>query len=261
MDDTSSQWALYGAGFRGDFLSLLRAQGMSPMPALNADGADGALQHTESTTVLALRYKDGALIAGDRRAVAGSAIMYDRADKVLEIDERSVMAISGSPAAAYEMARVLEYSFRYYKRSQLQEMSLEGKLRALSQLIKENLGMALQGIGGVLPIFAAYDNLAGETRLYFYDALGAQFEMTDFAAAGSGSVWIRGALYYENRWRQRIADLDRRAAIQLTQRMLQAAAHFDSATGGGTPTVKCLTEDGVETLSEETLTAIGGSDV
>lgn len=261
MDDTSSQWALHGAGFRGDFLSLLRAQGMSPMPALNAAGADGALQYTESTTVLALRYKDGALIAGDRRAVAGSAIMYDRADKVLEIDERSVMAISGSPAAAYEMARVLEYSFRYYKRSQLQEMSLEGKLRALSQLIKENLGMALQGIGGVLPIFAAYDDLAGETRLYFYDALGAQFEMTDFAAAGSGSVWIRGALYYENRWRQRIADLDRREAIQLTRRMLQAAAHFDSATGGGTPTVKCLTEDGVETLSEETLTAIGGSDV
>ena len=46
----------------------------------------------------------------------------------------SVMAIAGVPATAYEMARVLEHSFKYYRRTQLQELSFEGKLRARLQI-------------------------------------------------------------------------------------------------------------------------------
>ena len=184
--------------FQGDFLDLLHANGRATPSGASGDAS--LLTPTEATTVLAIRYSDGGLTAGDRRATAGSTVMYDRAEKVLEVDGHSVMAISGSPALAYEMARVLEFSFRYYRRSQLQPLSLEGKLRTLSHLIKENLGMALQGIGVVLPVFAAYDTVDGTGRIYFYDALGMQFEMTEFAIAGSGSVWIRGALYYENRW-------------------------------------------------------------
>ena len=90
------------------------------------------------------------MIAGDRRATAGTSVIYDRAEKVLQIDKHSVLAISGSPAIAYEIARVLEHSFQYFRRSQLQELSLEGKLRMLSRLIRDNLPMALQGIGGVI---------------------------------------------------------------------------------------------------------------
>src|ERR1700682_1720308 len=98
--------------------------------------------------------------------------MYDRADKVLEIDRHSVRAIAGSPATAGEMARVLEHSFQFYRRSQLQEMSLEGKVRALSKLLRDNLGFVLQGVGVVVPIFATYDRDGGAAKLYFYDAMG-----------------------------------------------------------------------------------------
>lgn len=80
--------------------------------------------------------------------------MYDRADKVLEIDRHSVMAIAGSPATAWEMTRILEHSFQFYRRSQLQEMSAEGKVRALSKLLRDNLGMVMQGVGVVVPLFA-----------------------------------------------------------------------------------------------------------
>ena len=58
--------------------------------------------------------------------------------------------------------------------------------------------MALQGIGGVIPIFALYDQDAPEEenggKIYFYDALGAHFENVNFATTGSGSIWIRGVL-------------------------------------------------------------------
>ena len=154
-------------------------------------GVDGSeslpFEPTEGTTILAVRFKDGVLIAGDRRATAGNAVIYDRADKVIDIDEHSVMAISGSPAIAYEIARILEHSFQYHRRRQLQEMSLEAKLRRLSLLIRDNLPMAIQGIGAVIPIMATYDVVDERGKIFFYDALGAQFEVTDFTTTGSGS--------------------------------------------------------------------------
>ena len=101
------------------------------------------------------------LVAGDRRATAGNTVVYDRADKVLEIDRHSLMAIAGVPATAWEMARVLEHSFQYFRRTQLQEMSVDGKVRALSKLLRDNFGFVMQGVGVVVPIFATYD-FAGE---------------------------------------------------------------------------------------------------
>ncbi|GIX06042.1 MAG: proteasome subunit beta [Candidatus Poribacteria bacterium] len=248
--------------FQGDFLALLRDRGYSLTLGPSGPVEKSLWQPVESTTVLAVRYDAGVLVAGDRRATSGTTVMYDRADKVLEIDEHSVLAISGSPALAYEMARILEYSFRYYRRSQLQELSLEGKLRTLSRLIRENLQWALQGIGAVLPIFAAYDPATERGHIYFYDLLGTQFESAEFAVAGSGSVWIRGALYYQNRWLKRLETMSRDEATTIALRMLQAAAHYDAATSGireetgALPVVKFLTQEGIETLDESLLRRI-----
>jgi proteasome beta subunit len=141
----------------GDFFQLLKAQGYQ----FGAVGQAGNGQEfTTATTILAFKYRDGVLVAGDRRATAGNMVMYDRTDKVLEIDRHSVMAIAGVPATAYEMVRILEHSFKYYRRTQLQELSFEGKLRAVSKLLKDNVAAALAGTGAVAPIFAGYDRKA-----------------------------------------------------------------------------------------------------
>ncbi|MBI1927758.1 hypothetical protein HYR99_26410, partial [Candidatus Poribacteria bacterium] len=226
----------------GDFISLLKAHNYSiqiDLPAARMDGPSHRLELTEGTTVIAARYKGGVIIGGDRRATAGTTVMYDRAEKVLPIDEHSVLAISGSPAIAYEMARVLEHSFQYFRRSQLQELSLEGKLRMLSRLIRDNLSMTLQGIGGVIPIFALYDPLSDDEnggKIFFYDALGAHFESADFAVSGSGSVWIRGVLYYLNRWGEaRLVNMDEQQATINLLRLLDAASEYDAATSGYNP--------------------------
>src|SRR5689334_4048535 len=132
-----------------DFPGVLRHHGLAAAASsfaggISADTRGGQLVPTQATTILAFKFADGVLVAGDRRATAGNVIMYDRADKVLEIDRFSLMAIAGSPATAWEMARVLEHSFQFYRRSQLQEMSVEGKVRALSKLLRDNLGMVMQ---------------------------------------------------------------------------------------------------------------------
>jgi proteasome beta subunit len=248
----------------GDFADLLRRT-TGPAASYDARGSapasHAAALHTEATTVLSFHYKDGVLIAGDRRATAGNIVMYDRADKVIELDPSTVMAIAGTPATAFEMARTLQTSFQYYRRSQLQPLSLSAKVRALGKLIKDNLPMTLQGVGVVIPILAARDPAKKtDPELYFYDALGAQFQAVDFAVSGSGSPAVRSVLQWINRWSDRpTAQRDEKEAVQLALQLLDVAAESDTATGGVDrrshifPQVKFLTTDGLRSVSPETL--------
>jgi proteasome beta subunit len=246
----------------GDFSELLRLSGerMFSPEAVRA-AAGHALTPTEATTVLSFHFKDGVLIAGDRRATAGNTIMYDRADKVIDLDQDTIIAIAGSPAVAFEMARTLQTSFQYYRRSQLQELSLNAKVRALGKLIKDNLPMTLQGVGAVVPILAARDaHHHPAPLLYFYDALGAQFEAVDFAVSGSGSPAARSVLQWINRWSgQPTMERDEKAAVALALQLLDVAAESDTATGGVDrrssifPQLKVLTKDGLRSLDVATI--------
>src|SRR6516162_10349469 len=138
----------------GDFLSLLSDQRLT---ALRCEPLPGAPVQTQATTVFAFHFAEGVLMAGDRRATAGNLIVTDRVDKVIEIDAASLLAIAGVPATAFEMARILQTSFEYYRRSQLQHLSLPAKVRALARLLRENLPMTMQGVGIVAPLFAGLD--------------------------------------------------------------------------------------------------------
>ena len=244
-------------GMQSDFYQLLKEQGhVFGVPSQVARGQD----LTTAPTILAFKYRDGVLVAGDRRATAGNMVMYDRTDKVLEIDRHSVMAIAGVPATAYEMARILEHSFKYFRRTQLQELSFEGKLRALSKLLKDNVPAALAGTGAVVPIFAGYDLEQEAAKIYFYDILGAEFEGVDYAVSGSGSPTIRGILHYVNTWgEQPLSAMPEEQATVQALRLLTSAAEFDSATGGVNreaglyPVIKFITASGVRTMPDAQL--------
>jgi proteasome beta subunit len=252
-------------GMQGDFFQLLKEQGYQ----FGAGGAVGNGQEfTSATTILAFKYRDGVLVAGDRRATSGNMVMYDRTDKVLELDRHSVLAIAGVPATAYEMVRILEHSFKYYRRTQLQELSFEGKLRALSKLLKENVAAALAGTGAVVPVFAGYDAEQGTAKIYFYDILGAEFEGVEYAVSGSGSPTIRGILHYLNTWGERpLGALSEEEATIQALRLLTSAAEFDSATGGVNretnlyPVIKLISQDGVRALPDGQLKSLFESKV
>jgi len=253
------------SGASEDFPAILRRKSLlQSVPEPTAASGNHPYIQTESTTILAFKFAGGVLVAGDRRATAGNTVVYDRADKVLEIDRHSIMAIAGVPATAWEMARVLEHSFQYFRRTQLQEMSVDGKVRALSKLLRDNFGFVMQGVGVVVPIFATYDgNSKPEARLYFYDAMGAQFEVTDYAASGSGSPAVRGILYYENNWGdKKLQELNEEEAVAIALRALDTAAEADTSTGGVDrsgkifPLIKIVSREGIITLPEEKISEI-----
>ncbi len=252
-------------GMQGDFLELLKEHGYRLGTAAEVRSADDI---PTGTTILAMKYRDGVLVAGDRRATAGNMVMYDRTDKVLELDRYCVMAIAGVPATAYEMVRVLEHSFKYYRRTQLQDLSFEGKLRAVSKLLKDNVAAALSGTGAVAPVFAGYDRDADAAKIYFYDILGAEFEGVEYAVSGSGSPTIRGILHYLNTWNERpLREAPAEHATMQALRLLTCAAEFDSATGGVNreaslyPVVKLITARGIETVPDRQLRTLFESQV
>jgi proteasome beta subunit len=241
----------------GDFISLLAEQRLTP---LRLESVGNAPVQTQATTVFAFHFSEGVLMAGDRRATAGNIIVTDRVDKVIEIDATSVLAIAGVPATAFEMARVLQTSFEYYRRSQLQPLSLPAKVRALARLLRENLPMTMQGVGVVMPLFAGVDYSVSpaKAQIYFYDPLGAQFQAVGYAASGSGSGTIRSILSFQEHYgKPRPSDMTLQQAVQFALRLLMIASEFDAATGGVNPdtktfaTIKVLRSTGVENVEAE----------
>lgn len=248
----------------GDFLAVLKAHGYELAPRLAA-AAQAHPPLTEATTVLAVKYRDGVLVAGDRRATAGNLVMYERAEKLVNLDSHSILAIAGVPAVAFEMGRVLEHSFRYYRRSQLQEMSTAGKVRSLSKLLKENLPLTLQGVGMVVPLLATYDQTG---KVFFYDAMGAQFEGVDYAASGSGALAVRSVLHYLHHWGDKpLAKYSETEILLTALRALDTAAHSDTATSGYNPRtgiypiVRLITADGIREIADSDLAKAYRSDV
>ncbi|HSV72600.1 MAG TPA: hypothetical protein VLH79_02445 [Chthonomonadales bacterium] len=226
-------------------------------PLVGADGVAGRVAH--GTTVIAMKYRDGVLNVADRRATANFAVMYDRAEKVLEIDDHTLLAISGSYARSMEVARYLKHQFRYFRRSQLQEMSLDGKLAELARAVAAGLPAALQGIGGFIPVLSTFDRAAGEGRIFFYDGMGARFESAEFGAAGSGSLQIRGVFDYIVRTRGPFHEADLETVLRDALVLLDIASDLDAATGGWSkvpPIAKTITREGIREIPEETLRAV-----
>lgn len=234
-----------------DFAALVRLAGLS-MPAPTSP-VDPTLSVTHGTTCVALCYEDGAIMAGDRRATSGSLISHRTIEKVFPADRHSGVAIAGAAGPAIEMVRLFQLQLEHYEKVEGSQLSLEGKANQLSQMVRNHLPAAMQGLA-VVPIFAGYDRVAGAGRLFQYDVTGGRYEEHNHASTGSGS--LHASTVMKLGWRP---DLDRSTAVDLVLRSLIEAADEDSATGGPDivrsvyPVVATITSDGYDRLDDEEL--------
>jgi proteasome beta subunit len=209
------------------------------------------------TTIVALTFADGVVIAGDRRATMGNMIAQRDIEKVFITDSYSAVGIAGSAGIAVEMVRLFTVNLEHYEKIEGVPLSLDGKANQLAGMVRSNLGAALQGFV-VVPLFAGYDLDAVEPgtagRIVTFDATGGRYEeKMGFHAVGSGSVFARGSL---KKLYDPIADVA--GAVRTAVEALYDAADDDSATGGPDlirriyPMVVSITADGaVRQLDEE----------
>jgi proteasome beta subunit len=213
-------------------------------------GETNSFQVTHGTTICAVRYSDGVLMAGDRRATAGSAIAHRMLEKVHPADTHSGVAIAGAAGPALEMVRIFQLQLEHYEKVEGQALSLEGKANQLSQMVRANLTMAMQGFV-VVPLFAGYDLRRAKGRIYTYDPTGGRYEETDYHADGSGGRDARTTIKLGFR-----EDMSREQGVELCVRALWQAADEDSATGGPDvvrgiyPTVATITARGFQRVPE-----------
>jgi proteasome beta subunit len=237
------------------FVDLLRRVAPHELPGAATAGTVAPPELVHGTTVLAIRYADGVVMAGDRRATAGSLIASRRIEKVFPGDDYSGVAIAGAAGPAVEMVRLFQLQLEHYEKIEGELLSLEGKANQLAMLVRQNLGAALTGFV-VIPLFAGYDERREIGRVFSFDVTGGKYEEADFQTNGSGGIharnWIK-ALWAEG--------MSRDDTVDLALRALFAAADEDSATGGPDiirgiyPVVAVISASGYERVDDD---EIGG---
>lgn len=233
-----------------DFVGLLRRVGLAPTPpTMPIEGI------THGTTVLAIRYSDGVVMAGDRRATSGHLISYRTMEKVFPADRHSGVAIAGAAGPAMDMVKMFQLQLEHYEKLEGNQLSLEGKANQLSSMVKNHLPFAMQGMA-VVPLFAGYDLRRKSGRLFQYDITGGRYEERDFASSGSGSLHAGSVVkmgFQEAMTREQAMDLAISGLFQ--------AADEDSATGGPDlvrgiyPTVATITAEGFDRADETEVAA------
>jgi proteasome beta subunit len=210
-----------------DFAALLRRSGRyEPM---EPGGRLAPEDYRHGTTCVAIRYRDGVVLAGDRRATSGNLISHRSIEKVFPADRYSGVAIAGAAGPAVELVRLFQLQLEHYEKVEGSPISLEGKANQLGLMIRGNLPAAMQGLA-VVPIFAGFDPEKAVGRLFDYDVTGGRYEETDHAATGSGSLHAGTVVKLGFR-----PGLDRDAVIDLAIEALFQAADDDAATGGPDP--------------------------
>lgn len=215
----TSSFSEYLARSAPDMLPGARTAGMPSGMA-----AETVAPH--ATTIVAMTYAGGVLMAGDRRATMGNMIASRHIEKVFPADMYSVLGIAGTAGIALDVTRLFQVELEHYEKIEGTLLSLEGKANRLGAMIRGNLPMALQGLA-VIPLFAGFDLDRRVGRLFSYDVTGGRYEEQEHHSVGSGSVFARGAL--KKLWKP---NLDEAQAVLVSVEALYDAADDDSATGG-----------------------------
>lgn len=238
-----------------EFLGGYAPQLLPVSRAVDAGATGAVLNAPHGTTIVALVFDGGVVLAGDRRATMGSMIASRHIEKVFPADEYSAVGIAGTAGLAVELVRLFQLELEHYEKIEGSLLSLDGKANRLATIIRGQLPLALQGLA-VVPLFAGFDLDRRVGRIFSYDVTGGRYEEQEHHAVGSGSVFARGSL--KKRWRSGMTAVE---AVRVAVEALVDAADDDSATGGPDsdrgiyPVVATVTEAGYLRVPDPELAA------
>ena len=248
-----SQGLSQGGVNLSSFSDYLRHQAPHLLPGAGPVPTD-AVPH--GTTIVALKYPGGVVMAGDRRATQGHMIASRDVQKVYITDDYTVTGIAGTAAIAVEFARLYAVELEHYEKIEGVALTFPGKVNRLATMVRGNLGAALQGFVA-LPLLAGYDlddpNAEGAGRIVSFDAAGGwNIEEEGYQSVGSGSIFAKSSM---KKLYSQVTDAD--SALRVAIEALYDAADDDSATGGPDlvrgiyPTAVVIGADGAADIPEQ----------
>ncbi|AFA73426.1 proteasome subunit beta [Gordonia polyisoprenivorans VH2] len=216
------------------FSDYLWVHAPEQLPGARAQHMSAATDTSEiphGTTIVAVSYPGGVVLAGDRRATMGNLIATRDVQKVYITDEYSAAGIAGTAGIAIEMIRLFTVELEHYEKIEGVPLTLDGKVSRLASMVRGNLGAALQGLAAI-PLLVGYDidhdDPTERGRIFSFDVAGDRHEeFGGYTAIGSGSVFAKSSL--KKLYRR---DLDADGALAVAVEALYDAADDDTATGG-----------------------------
>lgn len=215
------------------FADFLRRQAPELLPAsfgaVQSESAGAQLPH--GTTIVALKYPGGVVLAGDRRSTQGNMIAGRDVKKVYITDDYTATGIAGTAAIAVEFARLYAVELEHYEKLEGVPLTFAGKVNRLAIMVRGNLAAAMQGLVA-LPLLVGYDIDApdpeGAGRIVSFDAAGGwNLEEEGYQSVGSGSIFAKSSM---KKLYSQVTDAD--SAVRVAIEALYDAADDDSATGG-----------------------------
>lgn len=241
---------------RPDLMPANRYWNSEASPLLDPNSPHRIPPPPHGTTVLALKYGKGVVIAGDRRATEGFQIAGRQMEKVFKIDGYSAMAIAGTAGPAIEMVKLFQTELEHYEKLEGVQLSYEGKANKLGQMVKANLPMVFHGLI-VIPIYVGYDLRRNEGRIFKYDITGGRYEESEYHAIGSGGKDARNTM--REHYRKSLSEDE---SLKLALLSLYNAAEEDVGTGGPDlirgiyPTAKVVTDAGIMDVDDQRIASL-----
>jgi proteasome beta subunit len=237
------------------FSDHLRREAPQLLPTGGAHHTGSGADLPHGTTIVALKYPGGVLIAGDRRATQGHMIASRDVQKVYVTDDYTATGIAGTAAIAVEFARLYAVELEHYEKLEGVPLTFAGKVNRLAIMVRGNLGAALQGFVA-LPLLVGFDvddpDPVGAGRIVSFDAAGGwNFEEEGYQSVGSGSIFAKSSI---KKLYSRVTDAE--SALRVAVEALYDAADDDSATGGPDlvrgiyPTAVTIGVEGAEEITE-----------
>lgn len=207
-----------------------------------------------NTTVFALKYNNGVLIAGDRRMSEGYFdIASDDARKVRQLTNYSAMASAGFCNIISFLETNMAATCSTFKSLYGHDLSPDGQANFLRNLLEPWWFMSVYtwywAVG--IPILATFDTDLKIPRIFVFDDSGFNFEPEFFGGAGCGYEAIKGLLM--DHWR---FDMNDNLALVIAMKAMLhsgAASHGVSDARLKLPTVAVIDEKGFRWVPDSLL--------
>jgi proteasome beta subunit len=194
---------------------------------------------SKGTTTVGIVFKDGVVLATERRATMGNMIASKKAKKVYQIADRIGMTTAGGVGDAQQLARLMQVECSLYEIRRGRPMTVGAAATLLSNVLNQNRMYPFY----VQLLVGGYDK--NGASVYSVDALGGASLEEDIVATGSGSPFAYGVL--EDRFAK---DMSEEEAVDIAKRALKSAMRRDSASGESICIV-VITKEKYQEYSEE----------
>lgn len=203
---------------------------------------DFSKEPLHGTTTVGITFKDGVVLAADKRATMGNFIAAKAVDKVHPVADKMAITLAGSVGDAQTLVRVIRAELELYKYAKGSPMSVKSAATLLSNVLQGNKYFPYF----VQLIIAGFDE---QPQLFDLDPFGGLIP-EKYTSTGSGSVTAYG--YLDAHFKDNMSEDE---AVKLAVASVHAAMKRDSATGEGIDAV-VLTDKGFKRLPMQMATGL-----